>query len=369
MNTDLTPATTADTTPDVLGLGTYQAALFDDPAQLLALDAAKLRRLGADLAHQVKPGLAEVRRVVGLVCWAMKSKVPHGEYGTWVEGYSALIGIPVRTLGDWRAKAESGSGVPNPYTAPRPPKAAGQSRRLASPANLIAPIPAASKEARSSTPKSTTADAAATSSPAPATAPTATVIPSGASDADPTSTTESFGQSGTAPTSPRTEPTARSKSDPAPAKSSEGARVTPPRTGKGASIAPSLAPSDPSSEQLRSGPGGVVAPAGVTPPEPPILSINGEVPEPLLVSDADGLRWLRSKSEAAIRSMGDPWRPAIQSEIDRWALAMGIMRPKEPTVKRIVGRKLVEAPVPPRSKRPHDPTCSCLGCKPAKVAK
>lgn len=46
---------------------------------------------------------------------------------------------------------------------------------------------------------------------------------------------------------------------------------------------------------------------------------------------------------------------------------MGIMRPKEPTVKQIVGRKLVE--VPARSKRPHDPTCSCLGCKPAKVAK
>lgn len=60
---------------------------------------------------------------------------------------------------------------------------------------------------------------------------------------------------------------------------------------------------------------GAPAPAS-TPPRP------AERP----ITDAEGLRWLGSKTDAQVRAQGDPYGSAIRGEIARWATAFGFDR-------------------------------------------
>lgn len=280
MTEDLTPAEVGSIVPAT----PTQAALFDDPMRVLALDAAELRLVGAEIARQVHPTLAEVRRLVGLVAWAMRTKVPAGEYGKWAEGYAEMVGVSVRTLGDWRAKVEKSAGVISPFSSPRERETAGQSKRLAEPAKLI---PADSQEA-----------------PAP------------------------------------------------------------------------------SSESHRSDPGGVSAPAPppAAPPPARLPSLRqvaaAWVIDLVNTEEGFGAKW--TPDEAAVVNA------RFDLEMKCWRKANGIDTPKPgPLVVRgrMVGRKPT-APFPfpgvrtvdlldpsTRRKRSHDPTCTCLGCKPAKAAK
>lgn len=102
--------------------------------------------------------------------------------------------------------------------------------------------------------------------------------------------------------------------------------------------------------------------------------------------DAIGLRWLQSKNTREVRAIGDPWGPAIRSEVRRWAEAFGappvpaekpqrrqgtITRPAD----RIKGPRpydpvTLTIPVPSVGRKGHADDCSCLSCKaPKAVAK
>jgi hypothetical protein len=130
-----------ETTPAVF---TGQLAFIQNPSDLLEKSPAELRRYALQLAQEARPAMAEIRRYVGLICWAMRSKVPQGEYTAWVDAYAVELGVSVRTLYDWRTGAEKKAGIDSPYSAPRQGKSAGQAGRLA---ELQKPIPAASTEA------------------------------------------------------------------------------------------------------------------------------------------------------------------------------------------------------------------------------
>ncbi len=54
----------------------------------------------------------------------------------------------------------------------------------------------------------------------------------------------------------------------------------------------------------------------------PLVSAVKVEPDPVDV-DAIGLRWLKSKTTREVRAIGDPWGPAIRSEVRRWAEAFG----------------------------------------------
>ncbi len=143
-----------------------QAALFDDPQVVMAMSASELRLAAVDLARAVRPSMIEIRRVVGLVCWAMRAKVPAGEYGKWVEGYAEMVGVTARTLGEWRSKAEAKAGVVPAFTSPRQNKTAGQTSQLE---ETSKPIPADSKE--TPTKKSEGGEQVGKTPPAPASKP------------------------------------------------------------------------------------------------------------------------------------------------------------------------------------------------------
>jgi hypothetical protein len=81
------------------------------------------------------------------VSWALRSKVPAGEFGAWIQSYSELVGVSVRTLHEWRVQATEQVGIIDPYKSKREPKAAGESGRLAESRQSPKVIPAASTEA------------------------------------------------------------------------------------------------------------------------------------------------------------------------------------------------------------------------------
>lgn len=306
----------SDNLPDrVLGDLSGQAALFEyEPLRILALSDGDFAALVGLVRQQGESLIQGVRRYVGLLAWAAWHRYDEKRYREFVADFATRLGVEPRNVLDWRRAVVKKGDLPYPPVAgARSVAAKGAGQRAVT--TKARSIPAASTEA-------------------------------------PGKKSEGGGRRGATP--------AGSPIAPPSGQSSEGARVTPPRTGKGASSAPPLAPSDPSSEQLRSGTGGVAVPPGATPPESPnsliedgympmgkptpspaedvpgspdpafqrplnppeiiLTATNGEGPEPLLVSDADGLRWLRSKSGAAIRSLGDPWRPAIRARSSggRW---------------------------------------------------
>ncbi len=128
---------------------TGQLAFIQNPSDLLEKSPAELRRFALQLAQEARPAMAEIRRYVGLICWAMRSKVPQGEYTVWVDAYAVELGVSIRTLYDWRAAAEKKAGIASPYSAPRQGKGAGQAGGLA---DLQKPIPALSTEAPTAAP-------------------------------------------------------------------------------------------------------------------------------------------------------------------------------------------------------------------------
>jgi len=287
MTEDTTPAITADT-PGVQGLG--QAALFNDPRQLLDMNPASLRALAAEVAHEAGPVMAQIRRMIGLVCWAIRAQVPEGEYGKWVAGYSELVGVSARTLDRWRSDAMKASGIMNPYTSQRA-KTAGQPPRLDTAGELI---PAASTEA--------------------------------------------------------------------PAKKSEEAEPRP-------LSPPGEAPSDPSSESpTGSDAGGVeVHSRATTPP--------ARLPSMRQVAAA----WVADLHNTE-EGFGAKWTPEevayvqtrLTAEMNSWRHVHGIVdSPKRSPAQSAAANALRRTtPVPLGGRKSsHDPTCSCFGCKPAKVAK
>lgn len=242
----------------------------DDPQSLLAKTPAELRAIGIEVALVAAPRMAEIKRYVGLVCWAMRAKVVPGEYGKWVEGYAEMVGVTVRTLGEWRSRAEALADIESPFTSPRKPKTAGQSTQLEETSKVRAPIPvtfteAPAKKSEGAAPLGEVRPVAP-SGPLPEPSP---VAPQGVDDA---------GSLGT----PSGE-------------ADQGGHL-------------SAASPDP----LAATPAGPPAPSGVAATRlPPILS------------DADGLRWLSSKTVKDWRSLPEPTGPAIRYQLGVAAHALG----------------------------------------------
>jgi hypothetical protein len=124
-----------------------RASLFADPPSLLGMDPATLRDLAAEVAVEAGPIMKQVRTMVGLVSWALRSKVPAGEFGAWIQSYSELVGVSVRTLHEWRVQATEDAGIIDPYKSKREPKTACESGRLAESRKSPKPIPATFTEA------------------------------------------------------------------------------------------------------------------------------------------------------------------------------------------------------------------------------
>lgn len=251
----------SDNLPDrVLGNLDGQAALFEDPLQILGLADAQFIELVAAVRQEGESVLRTLRRIVGLIAWAGWHRYDEKRYREFVADFAERLGVEPRAVLDWRRAVTKRDNLPMPAVAQARSSAAKSAGQTPGATKDVAAIPATSSEA---------------------------------------------------------------------ANTSEGARVTPATTGKGASGAPSLAPSDPSgghgsaeeqAEDHRTG--------GLRPARPPALDTDtpGLRPPADPFSDADGVRWLRSKTDAQVRALGDPWRQTIQSQVERWALAMGIMR-------------------------------------------
>jgi hypothetical protein len=180
----------SDNLPDrVLGDLSGQAALFEDPLQLLGLEDTQFVDLVAAVRQEGESVIRAVRRIVGLLAWAAWHRYDERRYREFVADFATRLGVEPRAVLDWRRAVTKKGNLPMPKVAALRSEARKGARRGTSNTEPVL-IPAASTEA--------------------------------------------------------------------PAKKSEGARVTPPRTGKGASSAPSLAPSDPfvGATPLRPGRGG-----------------------------------------------------------------------------------------------------------------
>lgn len=111
----------------------------------------------------------------------------------------------------------------------------------------------------------------------------------------------------------------------------------------------------------------------------------------LVISDADGLRWLSSKTEQEWRALGDPFGPGIRAKIKFVATAFGYVPVAPPvpaekpqrrqgTVTRPSGEpkrqgwadrsRITTIPTIPASKlaKRHADDCRCLSCAPPKAA-
>lgn len=372
-----------DWTPDLLG---GQATLFDDPTKLLTWDESVLRNIAANLGREGGSLIAQLRRAAGLVAWAAWYRFPEATYREFAAGLASSLGIEVETLRKWRRSVVSAEKLPVPGVAGQRADAAAKGRKTAGqPGGAVRtsatskPIPAASTEA----PANQSEGKNGAGSP-PHSAP-------GDSAARPGSPSGPSSE-GSGPGMPQTRPGVAAPSDP----SSGGARTT----------APPVAPTDEADPSLRPAP--LDPPNQIAPPEAPpqyradeaaawrngysaawqdgyTAAVREAADEPVDV-DAIGLRWLKSKSTQQIRAIGDPWGPAIRSEVRRWAEAFGAPpAPAEKPQRRAVGKMglsgnlkvgmdpypvtIPTIPAPKLAKR-HADDCSCLSCKaPKAVAK
>ena len=94
-----------------------QAALFDDPRRLLALEPPELRQVGAEVARESGSVLARVRRANGLVAWAMWYQSTELAYADWERAHAEDLGIPPTTLRRWRRDVVDAESLPVPTLA------------------------------------------------------------------------------------------------------------------------------------------------------------------------------------------------------------------------------------------------------------
>ncbi len=95
----------------------HQAALFEDPLRLLALDVADLRLLGVEVARESGSVLARVRRANGLVAWAMWYQSTELAYADWERAHAEDIQTPPTTLRRWRRDVVEAGNLPMPAVA------------------------------------------------------------------------------------------------------------------------------------------------------------------------------------------------------------------------------------------------------------
>lgn len=91
-----------------------QAALFEDPRRLLALEPAELRQLGAEVAQESGSVLARVRRANGLVAWAMWYQSTELAYADWERAHAEDLRVPPTTLRRWRRDVVDAESLPVP---------------------------------------------------------------------------------------------------------------------------------------------------------------------------------------------------------------------------------------------------------------
>lgn len=188
----------ADRTPQAVK---GQAALFQEPTQLLELPDDQFNRLIVEYGRKAGGGYRKMRREVGLLVWAQRHRLGEGPFGRWAEGYAELVGVDERTLRNWRQAVERDEGLPTPQAS-----LAKQNRRSGERAESF---PHPEEE-----PWEPTIAAAADAGSAGPSAPSTT---SGAAPADATSSPSREGEATSAPAShPETAPTRRGHASPAP---------------------------------------------------------------------------------------------------------------------------------------------------------
>lgn len=291
------PEKLADAIPSL----SERAALFADPPSLLSMDPGMLRDLAAEVAVEAGPIMKQVRTMVGLVSWALRSKVPAGEFGAWIQSYSELVGVSVRTLHEWRVQATEQVGIIDPYKSKRGPKPAGESGQLAETRESPKVIPAASTEAPAKTSEGVEHPGANRAAPE--------------GSPPPAKKSEGGGSDGLAASTSGSPASAIGHPSPTSGPSSGGAELQ--------------LPAEPTDEAA---PKRSSSRSALPDPSPAGGKALGEVsPPPADVPDVDvdaiGLRWLKSKTVAQVRAIGDPWGPAIRAEVQRWSSAFGYVEP------------------------------------------
>jgi hypothetical protein len=94
-----------------------QAALFDDPVRLLAVEVSDLRKLAVAVAHDSGSVLARVRRANGLIAWAMWHQLSELAYAEWERDHAAELDTPAPTLRRWRRDVVAAGNLAMPATA------------------------------------------------------------------------------------------------------------------------------------------------------------------------------------------------------------------------------------------------------------
>jgi hypothetical protein len=115
----------------VLASAPGQAAFFDDPRRLLTLPLPELRQVAAEAAREGKPIFAQLRRVYGLVAWAMWNQVSELAYADFERDYAADLNVPAPTLRRWRRDVVASDGLPVPTVAAIRSEAAKASAKTA----------------------------------------------------------------------------------------------------------------------------------------------------------------------------------------------------------------------------------------------
>jgi hypothetical protein len=129
---DATTGAAEPVTPVVVLTSTPgQAAFFDDPRRLLTLPLPELRQVAADAAREGKPIFAQLRRVYGLVAWAMWNQVSELAYADFERDYAAELNVPAPTLRRWRRDVVASDGLPVPTVAAIRSEAAKASAKTA----------------------------------------------------------------------------------------------------------------------------------------------------------------------------------------------------------------------------------------------
>jgi hypothetical protein len=123
-----------------------QAALFDDPLQVLGLNDQRFTELVAVVRSGGESLIAGVRRYVGLLAWAAWHRYDEKRYKEFVADFADRLGVEPRNVLDWRRAVTKSDNLPLPAVAAMRSEARKTAGRKPSDTRL-ASIPAASTEA------------------------------------------------------------------------------------------------------------------------------------------------------------------------------------------------------------------------------
>ncbi len=335
------PAERPESTPALLG---GQAALFENPAQLLDLDDVALKELAVLFGRHGASVFAQVRAQAGLLAWAGWFRFGEVTYSAFLLGLSKDLGVQPDTLMKWRRDVVKDRKLVVPGVvkarsdaAKEGHKTAGQASGAGRSSGKAAPIRATSKEVP--------------------------LEPSGGAELQ-------------APAGPTDEAPASLRSAPldlpvVAGDSRDDSRTLPPNE-----VAPLLL----ANVRERMDDWGDLANAQADDLREALrlaaAELNARDAAPVDV-DAIGLRWLKSKTTREVRAIGDPWGPAIRAEVMRWASAFGFSSTSRGGPSLVQAGSTGPVPIPPPRYDLHTPPrsgrkghaldCSCLGCKPAKA--